>query len=114
LDYPRLDCRVCQQLYEQGDLAEYPCSLCPVHLMPEPDWLTIKANELYSYLARAPFPEHPPDWHFLFRLVGVEVGSDASRQVYERLLLRLSIEREHRQRQQGPSPPAGNGDGPST
>jgi hypothetical protein len=70
--------------------------------MPEPDDITVKANEIYAALARWPFSEHLPDLGFLFALQGIRVGSEESREVYERLLDRLAIEHEHREKTQGP------------
>lgn len=66
--------------------------------MPEPDEATIVAEEVYGWLAQWPFPEHPPDLLFIFRLVGLRVGSPTSREVYKRLADRCAIEREHQKR----------------
>jgi hypothetical protein len=101
LDFPNLRCDLCERLYNQGDLATLPCTLCPVHIMPEPDEITLLANQIYGYLANSLFPEHPPDLIFLFQLVGLQVGSEKSRQVYDRLLTRVMIEREHRHSRDG-------------
>lgn len=116
LDHPNLKCQQCRTLYEQGDLADdqgrtidrggvpaplFLCELCPTRLMPEPDAITEKANEVYAALAQWPYPEHPPDFTFIFRLMGLRVGSIESQEVWERLLDRLRIEAEYRQKRQG-------------
>jgi hypothetical protein len=80
--------------------------------MPEPDDITVKANEIYASLARWPFPEHLPDLGFLFALQGIRVGSEESRDVYERLLDRLAIEHEHREKTRGPGTMNGHRPGP--
>lgn len=51
--------------------------------------------EVYHWLAQWPFQEHAPDLGFIFRLVGLRVGSEQSREVYQRLMDRLALEREH-------------------
>ena len=33
----------------------FRCELCPQRIIPQPDEITVKANEVYSYLARHPF-----------------------------------------------------------
>jgi hypothetical protein len=75
--------------------------------MPDPDETTRLALEVYGWLARHPFPEHPPDLGFVFRLVGIRLGSEQGREVYDRVLQRLEIEEEHRKRTAGetPAPP---------
>jgi hypothetical protein len=69
--------------------------------MPTPDAVSEKANEVYAWLSRHPFPEHPPDLGFIFRMVGLRVGSQESRDVFERLLDRLALEREYREEREG-------------
>jgi hypothetical protein len=91
---------------------DFPCELCPSRMMPEPDEITQKANEIYAALARWPFPEHLPDMGFLFALQGIRVGSEESREVYERLLDRLAIEHEYREKTQGPGTMNGHRPGP--
>lgn len=92
---------MCQRLYNQGDLLEVPCELCPVRIMPEPDAITQKANEVYAFMARWPMAEHQPDLSFIFRLCGIRVGSEESQQVYERVLKRIELEREHKAKMDG-------------
>jgi hypothetical protein len=69
--------------------------------MPEPDEITMKANEVYAYMARYPIPQHI-DLTFIFNMAGLRVGSEAAKEVWERLLDRLQIEREHREKMQRP------------
>jgi hypothetical protein len=100
MDHPNLDCQVCLRLYEQGDLESVPCDLCPTRLMPEPDEITLKANEVYAYMARYPIPEQM-DLTFIFTMAGLRVGSDEAKAVWERLLDRLQIEAEYREKRAG-------------
>jgi hypothetical protein len=72
--------------------------------MPDPDAVTLLANEVYAHMARWPFPEHGADLTFIFRLVGLRVGSEESRAVWERVLTRLHIEREYREKRGEGSP----------
>lgn len=81
-------------------------------MMPEPDEITILAHQVYAYLARYPFREHPPDLTFIFQLVGLEIGSQKSRDVYERILLRLEIEADYRQKREATQQPQANGKPP--
>jgi hypothetical protein len=76
--------------------------------MPEPDEITLLTNQVYMYMARWPFPERPIDLEFIFHLLGLTLGSEKSRQVYDRLLLRLETEADYRNKTQG-SPMDGNG-----
>jgi hypothetical protein len=76
--------------------------------MPDPDEITLLANQVYMYMARWPFPERPIEMEFVFKLLGLPLGSDKSRQVYDRLLLRLETEADYRGKVQGP-PGDGNG-----
>jgi hypothetical protein len=68
--------------------------------MPELDEITEKANEVYAYMARYPIPENI-DLTFIFNMVGLRVGSEEAKEVWERLLDRLAIEHEHRAKTQG-------------
>jgi hypothetical protein len=78
----------------------FRCALCPTRIMPDPDEITLKANEVYAYMARYPIPEQI-DLTFIFTMVGLRVGSEEAKEVWERLLDRLAIEREHRERTSG-------------
>jgi hypothetical protein len=69
--------------------------------MPDPDETTRLTLEVYHVLAQWPFPEHPPDLSFAFRLVGIRVGSEQGREVYQRLHQRLEVEREYRKLSEG-------------
>lgn len=71
--------------------------------MPEPDEATLQAEQIYGWLARPVFPDHPPDLSFLFRLAGLTPGTPESREVYERLVARVALEREHRRLRDGES-----------
>jgi hypothetical protein len=102
-------------MYEQGDEVDdngltinrggcppelFRCKLCPTRIMPEPDEITQLANEVYAYMARYPIPEHM-DLTFIFNMVGLRVGSEEAKDVWERLLDRLEVEREYRERKSG-------------
>lgn len=50
--------------------------------------------ELYALCQKTPAPEHPPDWAFLFHLLGIE-GRAAQREIYERLGTMLQLIRAH-------------------
>ena len=79
------NCDTCHWLYWQGDLADeqgrtiesggvpaefFQCDLCPSWIMPDPDRVTVKANEVYARMAKWPYPEHPPAMEFIFKFVG--------------------------------------------
>jgi hypothetical protein len=70
--------------------------------MPDPDELTVKANEVYGYMARHPFHENI-DLTFIFTLCGLRLGSEEAKSVWERILLRFSIEEEYRKKTSGQS-----------
>jgi hypothetical protein len=69
--------------------------------MPDVDEVTQQAQDVYTWLAEHPFPEHAPDLSFIFQLMGITLGTPRSRDVYRRLLDRLALEREYRERTKG-------------
>jgi hypothetical protein len=76
--------------------------------MPEPDEISQKAMEIYNYMARWPIPDQPLPLEFIFKLVGLPLGTDQSRKIWDRILLRLEIESDYRKRKEG-SPVESNG-----
>jgi hypothetical protein len=109
LDHQKLDCGVCERLYNQGDLGEeLPCKLCPSRIMPEPDEITLLANQVYGLLSESLIPDQPPPIEFIFRLVGLPIPSEKAIKVYERLLLRVRTEREYQQLRHGDTSSNGN------
>lgn len=69
--------------------------------MPEPDAITIKAQDMYALMATWPFPERGYDMAWMFAMCGLTPGSDDSRAVWARVLTRIHLEKEHREKMGG-------------
>jgi hypothetical protein len=71
-DRPNLNCDTCERLFAQGDLAAYPCEICPVNAIEVPDdetsILTLKLLEL---LGGGPSREVAPPWELLLHAAGI-------------------------------------------
>ena len=93
LDAPGLDCRTCEAVIL--NLPE-PCQGCPNRLLDPHDEVLGYVLQVYRLLAMNPFPENFPSWETLFEMVGVQRAS-MKRQVYERVCLRVHIERQHKE-----------------
>ena len=76
--------------------------------MPAPDEITVLANQVYTYLARYPFHDQLPPLEFIFKLVGLRLGSEHAKAVWDRLLTRLEIEAEYRDKREGRASPNGD------
>ena len=105
-----MDCALCLRMYEQGDLDTLPCTACWVHIMPVVDEVTQLSHEVYNYLARSTFPQQAPPLEFIFKLVGLRLGSAKAKAVWDRILTRLEIEAEYREKRGEHASRNGDGD----
>jgi hypothetical protein len=116
LDYPGLKCESCREAYQDGELADaegkliyqggipaalFRCRECPYVLYGEVDEHSQLAQEIWQLYTHWLIPDHPTPLDFLFKLVGVRVGSPESREIYHRMLERSRILREHQELAKG-------------
>jgi hypothetical protein len=116
LDYPGLKCSDCRESYEEGELADaegkliynggcpaalFRCRDCPYVLYGDPDEYSQLAQEIWQLYTQWLIPDHPTSLDFIFRLMGVRVGSPESREIYQRMLELSRILHEHHELAKG-------------
>ena len=116
MDYPWLKCKDCREAYEAGELADedgkliynggcdpalFRCAECPDKLYGEVDDTSQLAQTIWNLICQPLVPDHPEPVAFYFRLMGIEVGSPESREIYGRMLELNRILREHQELTQG-------------
>jgi hypothetical protein len=124
LDYKGLKCSDCREAYEEGELADadgqliydggcapelFRCSECPYKLYGEVDETSHLAQTIWNLVCEPLVPDQPPPLDFFFRLMGVQVGSEESREIYGRMLEIYRILKEHQERTKGEEQPSPNG-----
>jgi hypothetical protein len=116
LDFPGLKCSDCQEAYAEGELADadgkliydggcppdlFRCSDCPYTLYGEIDEISQLAQTIWNLMCQPLVPDHPPPPDFYFRLMGIRVGSQKSREIYVRMLELHRILKEHQELEKG-------------
>jgi hypothetical protein len=124
LDYPGLKCSDCREAYGEGELADaegrliydggcpaelFRCGNCPYTLYGEVDDTSQIAQTIWNLVCEPLVPDQPPPFDFLFRLMGIRVGSPESREIYDRMLEMHRILREHQELTKGEVQASPNG-----
>jgi hypothetical protein len=71
-------------------------------LFPNLDAEASLALEAWKLFQESLSPEHPTDLGFIFRLLGIRVGSEHSREIYERMLMIKRIAKEYEELTKSP------------
>lgn len=115
LDFPGLKCSDCRDAYAEGELADadgkliyqggcdvalFQCEECPDRLYPL-DETSALGQSIWGLIAESLVPDQPPPLEFFFKLMGIEVGSPTSREIYQRLLTIRRILDERKALEQG-------------
>ena len=84
-------------VYQGGcDVADFRCAECPDVLYGQMDERSELGRAIWGLICESLVPDHPPQLHFFFELMGVKVGSPESREIYQRLLTIKRVMDEHR------------------
>jgi hypothetical protein len=124
LDYKELKCSDCREAYAEGELADaagkmvydggcdpavFQCAQCPYVLYGEIDETSQLAQTIWNLVCQPLVPDHPESVAFFFELMGIKVGSQASQEIYGRMLELNRILKEHQELTKGEEQPSPNG-----
>jgi hypothetical protein len=124
LDYPKLTCESCREAYTEGELADadgrmvydggcdpaiFRCAQCPDVLYGEVDESSALAQTIWNLVCQPLMPDQPVNLEFIFKLMGIQVGTPESREIYGRMLELRRILREHEELTKGQDDAPANG-----
>ena len=89
-------------VYQGGcDVAEFRCAECPDVLYGPMDEPSELGRTIWGLICESLVPDQPAPLEFYFKLMGVEVGSPESREIYGRLLIIKRVLDEHKRLTEG-------------
>jgi hypothetical protein len=90
-------------LYDQGDMVDLPCELCPDLMVGTLDRRSGLTMRLLNALGNLPSPEMTPPWEALWTICGIH-DLETLQEVWERLGIYRLVMDEHRKLTQGETP----------